>query len=1111
MAGCSFQLLGSLKIAFDDEAITEIPGKKAGLLLSYLILAFDMPLSRKHIAFDFWPDSTEKQALSNLRKLIHDLRECLPLIDRYLQVTPTSMQWKHELPCYSDVREFEQAAQGKTLYELRKAEELYRGELLPGFYEEWLIAKRELLAQTYLNVLDKLISILESQREYSSAVFFANKLLLQNKLREETYRTLMRLNALNKDMVGVVQIYEQLRCVLEAELGIAPAEETLQLFGRLTENGGNHSAVEYRQTPLIGRIDEWSNMLSVWQQAKSGRTSMLLLKGEAGIGKTRLALEFKAWVESQGIQTAFAGCYPTVRSLSYTPVTSWLRSLPLPQMNPVWLSELARLLPELFERIPGLPMPDLIKENWQLTKWYEAIERMLLAEQPLLLILDDIQWSDRETLQFISYLLRSGSKAKLLVLATMRTDESADDAVGHFFSGLRIELKITDIELAPFGEEDTKRLMAAIVGNALADRNSSGLYKETGGNPLFIVETMREWQRGSSNNEFRLSPLVRTIIENRLSRLSPESIQLLLTAAAVGRPVLPEFMAIILEMREEAVLEKMEQLVQLKIILEVGEGQYDFTHDIVREVAYKLKNDSRRRQCHRQIARSLSEFHHGQPEAVAAEIALHYELAGMEKEAIVYYEMAALAAEKIYANDTRIKYYQKLCALLSPEQILPVLMKLGDALIIAGDWNEAERTYRQWLEHSENSASVRERSLCDVALGNCLRLQGKYEEAGFHLERALRCYELMEDHSGLSSVYVTLGVLHYYRGYYEKALYYLKKRTELPHAGNQAQEDCRVFGIIGHLFYDQCEYDQAIHWIKKQIGLAIESRDRYTIEQAMGILAMVYMDLDEMDQAFGFIADKLKISRSIGDRMGFANAHGMLGKYYWYLGHHERAAPCIIYCLEEAVVVKDWRVAAIMLSYEGRNLLAQQRLDEADLMIDRSIRLFNQLRTPYFACETLYFMSLLRQCQNQYENAVKTAEEALDIANRLKRKDMRINLLVQLSYLRTDLGWISSVEAADQLQRMLEQYPGQQEQAALRYAMWKLNPQSQEHRSAALLLNRELYLKSGKKQYFDRCGELNGFCPAYAARPLPQLAVEIAQSNKISPKILDEIDQYLSR
>ncbi|MFB9753920.1 AAA family ATPase [Paenibacillus hodogayensis] len=1018
------------------------------------------------------------------------------------------MHWRQELPFYSDVFEFEQAAQGNTLYELRKAEELYRGELLPGFYEEWLDAKRELLEQTYLNVLDKLISILESQRDYASALLFANKLLVRNKEREETYRILMRLYALNKDMAGVAQMYEQLSRVLEAELEIAPAEETVQLYETLMRNGSDHTAGGYSQTPLFGRTAEWETMLSVWQQAKAGRTSLLLLKGEAGIGKTRLALEFKEWVESRGIRTAFAGCYPTVRSLSYTPVTSWLRSIPLPQMNVVWLSELARLLPELFERFPNLPMPTPIQESWQLNKWYEAIERMLLAEQPLLLCLDDIQWSDKETLQLLAYLLHSGSKAKLLVIATMRTDEYADDALGHFVAGLRIERTITEIELAPLNENDTKRLMAAMVGIPLAELNSSGLYAETGGNPLFIVETMREWQTGRSQSDFRLSPLVKSVIESRLSRLSQESLQLISAVAAVGRPVLPEFMAVVFDRKEETVLDNMEQLVQLKIMQEFGDKQYSFTHDLVRSVAYHLKNDSRRRRDHKQIAQGLVAFHDGKLEPVAAEIAYHLELAGMGGEAVPYYEMAASAAEKMYANETRINYYRKLCLLLPPEQILPYLMKLGEAWILVGDWVEAEKSYRQWLERSGNSATLRERSLCDVALGNCLRLQGNYEEASVHLERAQRCFELMEDHSGLTFVYTTLGILHYYKGNYDKVLEYLKKRTELSDVDNQSREDCRFLGVIGHLFYDQCQYDQAIFWIKKQISIATDNKDKYSIEQAMGVLSMIYMDMDEMDRAFEFIADKMEISSSIGDRMGFANALGMLGRYYWYLGHHAQATPCFVFCLEEAVAINDWRVAAIMLSYEGRSRLARHRLEEADLLLERSIRLFQKLRTPYFECETLYYMSLLRQRQNRYESAVETAEEALQLANRLKRKDMEVSLQVLLTQVETVIGRISYEEAMNLLERMLEQYPDPQEQASIRYAMWKLNPESQEQQAAGRLLNEELYRKSGKQLYFDRCRELNGSCPAAMARPMPPLAAEAARADKVSPETLEQIDRY---
>ncbi|MBW7456393.1 AAA family ATPase, partial [Paenibacillus sepulcri] len=917
MAGCRFKLLGSLQIELDDEVITPLPGGKARLLLAYLILSFDMPQSRRQIAFDFWPDSTEKQALSNLRKVIHDLRESFPQMDPYLKITPAYLQWNNELPCYSDVYEFEQAAKGQSLHMLQEAEELYRGELLPGYYEDWLNAKRELLAQLYADVLEKLIAILETQREYSSALFFANKLLIQNRLREETYRTLMRLYALKNDMAGVAQTYQQLQGVLEAEFGIGPAEATLQLFERLVQNRCGHAAAVHSETPFIGRTAEWESMLSVWKQAAAGQSSLIVLKGEAGIGKTRLSREFMAWVKGRGIQTVFAGCYLSVRSISYTPVTSWLRSLPLPQLNPVCLSELARLLPELLEEYPDLAAPNPVQENWQLNKWYEAIERMLLAEQPLLLILDDIQWSDTGTLQLISFLLRGDSRTKLLVAATMRTDEDANGAVTHLLSSLRTERKLTEIELAPFSETDTKRLMTATVGDVLADRHSAGLYAETGGNPLFIVETMREWQTGSDKNEFRLSPMVITVIENRLNRLSPIDRQLVSAMAAIGRPASAAFMTILTDMEEEAVLERIEQLVLVKVLQETGDGKYDFAHDMIRESAYKLKSESRRRQCHRQIAHSLNVFHHGQTETAAAEIALHFELAGMNREAIVYYEMAALAAEKIYANETRINYYQKLCILLPFGQILPILMKLGEALIITGNWKESERIYKQWFERSGSSATIQERSLCDVALGNCLRMQGKYEEASFHLERALRCFELLDDYSGLSTVYVTLGTLHYYRGKYDEVLYYLMKRMELPGIGNQTREDCRSFGIIGHIYYDRCEYDQSIHWIKKQIALATETGDKYTIEQAMGVLAMVYMDMDEMDLAFGFIVDKMEISKSIGDRMGFAIAHGMLGKYYLCHGELEQAAPCIAFCLEEAVWVKDLRIAGIMLGFEG--------------------------------------------------------------------------------------------------------------------------------------------------------------------------------------------------
>ncbi|MCC3375232.1 AAA family ATPase [Cohnella sp. REN36] len=1109
MAGFDFQLLGSLKMTLDGEDLSEIPGKKAVLLLTYLILEWDASPSRKQIAFHFWPDSAEKQALTNLRKLLHDLRESVPRIDRYLKITHASIRLNPELPIYSDVREFEQAAQGTTVRELRRAVELYRGELLPASGEEWLAARRERLAQTYLTALDKLISGLERQREYASALFFAQKLLVQDPLREETYRAAMRLHALNNDRAGVAQIYRKLRDHLKAELGIGPSEETLHLYERLTKNGSGDSEVLPGKAPLIGRIGEWESLLGAWKKIVAGGNAMLVFKGESGIGKSRLALEFKAFMESLGIQTAFAGCYPSVKSLSYTPITGWLRSLPLPKLGSVWLSELARLLPELSERYPDLPQPHPIQEKWQLNQWYEAIERMLLANGPLLLLLDDIQWSDEETLLLLSYLLRADSKAKLLIVATMRTDEDAGNAVAHALGELRSERKLTEIELAPLSRDETARLAAATVGVALADRHSLDLYAETGGNPLFIVETLREWQTGAGGGEFRLSQVAKTVIENRLNRLSPANRRLAAIIAAVGRPVSAAQLTMVTDTGEEEILSRAEQLVQLKVLQEAVGGNYRFTHDILKETAYKLNNEGRRQRCHRKIAEGLLAYHRGQIEAFAGEIAFHYELAGMEREAIAYYEMAAAAAEKIYANETRIRYYRKLFDLLPPERTLSVLMKLGDALIVTGDWNEAENTYKRWLARHGSLVTLDERSYCDVALGNCLRLMGKYEEAGFHLERASCHFKLTENHDGLSFAYGMLGILHYFMASYDKSLRYLMERMELSRTGKQTQDDARFLGMIGFLHYDQCEYDLAIDWFGRQVALATEIRDAFFVGEAMGGLALVYFETDDMDYAYNAIVEKLETGKSTGARMGFAMGIGMLGKYYHLLGSRLQAEQCIAFCLEEAIRIQDWHIASVVLGIEGCNLMEQHRYEEAGRWIERSARLTKQLRIPFFECEALYFTGLLRERQHQFESAAEVADEALKMAVRLKRRDLQVKLTAQLLQLKTRLGRIGPGEARDELQRMAEQYADKREQAAIRFAMWRLMPDSLELRTAAFSLNEVLYRKSGKQEYAGRLRELGGFNEFIEARPMPKHAAEVVQQAPISPNLLAEVDRFI--
>lgn len=158
--------------------------------------------------------------------------------------------------------------------------------------------------------------------------------------------------------------------------------------------------------------------------------------------------------------------------------------------------------------------------------------------------------------------------------------------------------------------------------------------------------------------------------------------------------------------------------------------------------------------------------------------------------------------------------------------------------------------------------------------------------------------------------------------------------------------------------------------------------------------------------------------------MGLTVAIGLLGKYYGFLGSHTIAAQCIAFCLEEAVAVKDWRFTANLLGWEGYNLLSQCRDDEAYLFVDRSLRLSRQLRTPLFECNALYLMSVLSHHQNRCEKAVEIAEEALNIANKLNRRDMQLKLLLQLLHLKAGLKRITPDEAVDRLNEVEKQVDG---------------------------------------------------------------------------------------
>ena len=320
----------------------------------------DAPQSRHHLAFLFWPDTDESQALTNLRNLLHKLRRGLPDSENFLQVGPQTIQWHPSAPSTLDVSDFVALAQSVSLADLEQAITLYRGDLLPSCYDEWILPEREHLQQVLFDVLEKLVAQLESTRQYSEAIGYAQRLVKHDPLSEDAYRRLMQLYALNSDRASVMHVYHTCVTTLQRELRIEPSPATQQLYERLLNFEPLQSPLHVQATaiPLVGREREWAQLREIWEMSPTQRPHLVLIKGEAGIGKTRLAEELTEWVSRRGFPALTAHCYSAPGQLAYTPLVECLQNHPPKRLDEIWLTELVRLLPELVLTHPQLPKPD---------------------------------------------------------------------------------------------------------------------------------------------------------------------------------------------------------------------------------------------------------------------------------------------------------------------------------------------------------------------------------------------------------------------------------------------------------------------------------------------------------------------------------------------------------------------------------------------------------------------------------------------------------------------------------------------------------------------------------------------------------------------------------
>ena len=573
MATLVLTLLGPPSAAFDDgRPVTPSLGAKALALLAFLALE-PKEHTREELAGLLWGESPEAEARASLRQALKQLRTVLGDA-----VCADRRQVRLAQPVECDVLQFDRLAGADA----RAAVALEIPRFLTGFsvrhaprFDEWVADIRAALIHRYVGLLGTLCREAMGQWRWRDAVEYADRWLSCDPFSDEAVRLAIEARFMAGDRGAALACFAEYRVVLERETGCEPSRDLLDLIRRVEADTGTAEArpvsdewyarAPSLQSSLIGREEEWAELVRAWKLVKKGEGRVVLLDGQAGVGKSRLAEEFLRWVIADGGTVLRGRGYDAHAGVPYAPVVEALEGvLSAPGVAgtaPEWLAYAARLLPELRQRYPGLvevATPADSTEGWHLFEGIAQLLTSVAGERPVVVAIDDLHWLDQDSCNLLRFLIRRMERAPVLWVGSFTLGDLEREApAARLCRVVRAKSHATTLALAPLSETAGVAPGAGDGSHEHADRRSplrrtnppnhrreSVLHRRAAEDDVRPGaagggRAERRMDRGApaalqSGQEFPLSRTVRDVIAERVERIPEELGEILITVAVAG-------------------------------------------------------------------------------------------------------------------------------------------------------------------------------------------------------------------------------------------------------------------------------------------------------------------------------------------------------------------------------------------------------------------------------------------------------------------------------------------------------------------------------------------------------------------------------------------------
>jgi len=644
--------------------------------------------------------------------------------------------------------------------------------------------------------------------------------------------------------------------------------------------------------------------------------------------------------------------------------------------------EVCKLVPEIRQKLGTIPPSIPISPESERNRLFEAVSQFVTnisKEAPLLVVLDDLQWTDQSSLLLLHYLARGVYKESLLLLGAYR-DTYVDDR--HPLSAVLTELKrerlLQSVRLKRMSFDDVSEMIKRILEQDDVPRDFCELvFEKTRGNPFFVeevIESLKEEEviyrdgdkwRIKEVSRIEFPKTVKDVIKKRISRLDDECQRVLTLASFVGKDCAFEALCGVTGVEEDKLLELMEKMLKTGLIKERvirGEDVYSFADIIVRNVVHEEVSRLRHKKLHGVVGCALEKAYAEKIDEHLGELALHFLEGGDKEKALDYFLKAGERAAKVYANSEAISYFQHALGLLGEKEGElrekgRVLERLGDIKRLVGEydvcmkyWNEGFLLWKQLDE--KGKASRVHRKMAHVFWEDI----GDAEKAKEHHDKALKILETEPESVELASLYEDMGHMYYRTGDMAKALSWAEKALELAKKLNDFEVIASSYASLGTIFGFTGDRKKTVECLERALKIALDNGYMETalraynnlavdlpaeeyerrleclekgFEQAKKVghisfkswigtvLAWMYLLMGKVDKALLLAEESVSLDKKAGNMPSLPGSLGCLGFAYQVLGEWDKSEQYYKEALSISQRVKEFQTLGLSYSLLG--------------------------------------------------------------------------------------------------------------------------------------------------------------------------------------------------